>query len=211
MHFRVQYVALMGIDAATLAAEIGTRIRGSRTALGWTLDQLAEQAGISRRMLVNVEQGAANPSIVTLLRLSEALGITVTELVEPPETENLTITRAGSGAALWHGEHGGEGVLIASARTPDAVELWTWQLAAGETRTSEPHPTGTRELLHVTAGTLTITVGDECAELNAGDALALPGDLPHAYANETSKPAHFTMAVYEPVSAPKRRELPSDG
>ena len=46
-----------------------------RHELRWTLDQLAEAAGVSRRMVVNVEQGTANPSVGTLLRLGEALGV----------------------------------------------------------------------------------------------------------------------------------------
>ena len=211
MHFAVQYVALMGIDAATLAAEIGARVKAARSELGWTLDQLAEHAAISRRMVVNVEQGAANPSLGTLLHLSEALGIGVSELVEPPATDRFTITRAGNGATLWHGDRGGDGVLITSARTPDSFELWSWRLAAGETHASDAHPTGTHELLQVTEGTLAVTVGEERVELGVGDALALPGDVAHSYANETSGSTRFTMAVYEPVSAPKRRELPSDG
>ena len=63
---------------------IGARVRQERQSRRWTLDQLAEAAGVSRRMLVNVEQGTANPSVGTLLRLSDALGIGLPALVEPP-------------------------------------------------------------------------------------------------------------------------------
>lgn len=51
MHF-------MDANAEPLAHVIGTRIKESRKDRGWTLNQLAEFAGVSRRMLVNVEQGA---------------------------------------------------------------------------------------------------------------------------------------------------------
>lgn len=197
----------MGLDTEALAAEIGTRVKAARNSLGWTLDQLSERAEISRRMVVNVEQGAANPSIGTLLRLSEALGMTVTDLVEQPASGHTTITRRSSGATLWHGEHGGEGVLVSSIRTPDAVELWTWRVEAGEMLTSEPHPQGTRELLHIEEGTLTVTLGDEQIELHAGDAVTMPGDVQHSYANASDQPTRFTMAVYEPATA-TRRELP---
>lgn len=197
----------MGVDTEALAAEIGTRVKAARNRLGWTLDQLSERAEISRRMVVNVEQGAANPSIGTLLRLSEALGMTVTDLVEQPASGHTTITRRGSGATLWHGEHGGEGVLVSSIRTPDAVELWTWRVEAGEMLTSDPHPQGTRELLHIEEGTLTVTIGDDRMELHAGDSVTMPGDVQHSYANASDQPTRFTMAVYEPATA-TRRELP---
>ena len=65
----------MDQSTAALASAIGMRVRQERQSRRWTLDQLAEAAGVSRRMVVNVEQGAANPSVGTLLRISDALGV----------------------------------------------------------------------------------------------------------------------------------------
>jgi transcriptional regulator with XRE-family HTH domain len=65
----------MDKSAAALALAIGVRIKQERQSRRWTLDRLAEAAGVSRRMVVNVEQGAVNPSVGTLLRISDALGI----------------------------------------------------------------------------------------------------------------------------------------
>ena len=72
-------------STSALAVAFGSRVRQERQSRGWTLDQLAEAAGVSRRMVVNVEQGAANPSVGTLLRISDALGIGLPALVAPPE------------------------------------------------------------------------------------------------------------------------------
>lgn len=69
--------------AAALAEAIGLRVKHERQSRHWTLDQLAEVAGVSRRMLINVEHGAANPSVATLLRISDALGVGLPALVEP--------------------------------------------------------------------------------------------------------------------------------
>ena len=55
-------------------------------------------------MLVNVEQGAVNPSVGTLLRLSDALGVGLPALVEPPRPRPLKVVRRGEGAALWSSE-----------------------------------------------------------------------------------------------------------
>src|SRR5947208_9944123 len=100
-------------DAAKLAAAIGARVKQERQARGWTLDQLAAAASVSRRMVVSVEQGAVNPTVGTLLRLSDALGVGLPALVEPPEPKPLKVTRRGDGAQLWTGTHGGRGVLVA--------------------------------------------------------------------------------------------------
>ncbi|MGN6333480.1 MAG: helix-turn-helix domain-containing protein, partial [Motilibacteraceae bacterium] len=104
--------------AAALSAAIGSRVRRHRQERRWTLDQLAEAAGLSRRAVVNVEQGTANPGVATLLRLSDALGVGLPALVEPPSTASVTVTATGAGAALWTSAAGGRGVLVAGTGPP---------------------------------------------------------------------------------------------
>lgn len=200
MHF-------MDEGAESLARAIGARVKQERKGRNWTLDQLAAAAEVSRRMVVNVEQGAVNPSVGTLLRLSDALGVGLPALVEPPAPRAAKLTRHGSGAVLWTGEQGGKGVLVAGTEPPDVVELWDWTLEPGEVHESESHSAGTRELLHVQDGTVTVTAGDERFELNVGDALTFPGDCPHSYTNATAKIARFSLSVFEPgVGAPNQTE-----
>src|SRR3954465_10602932 len=101
----------MDPTTAALALAIGVRIKGERQTRRWTLDQLAEAAGVSRRMLVNVEQGAANPSGGTLLRIRAALGVGLPALVELPRPKPVKVTRQGEGVVLWTGDCGGRAVL----------------------------------------------------------------------------------------------------
>ena len=172
----------MDQDTADLAMAIGARVRQVRQSRRWTLDQLAEVAGVSRRMVVNVEQGAANPSVGTLLRISDALGVGLPSLVEQPQPKPVKVTRRGEGAVLWSGEAGGRGVLVAGTEPPDVVELWDWTLGAGDAHASEAHTAGTRELVQVQQGSITVDVGDQSVTLDAGDAVAFPGDVAHSYA-----------------------------
>ena len=181
-----------------LAAAIGARVKHERRSRGWTLDRLAEAAGVSRRMVVNVEQGTANPSVGTLLRIGDALGVGLPALVEPPQPTPVRVTRRGDGAALWSSEAGGRGVLVAGTASPEVVELWDWTLAPGDRHRSEAHTPGTKELAQVQQGTITVTVADRSVTLDAGDAIAFPGDVPHAYANPGAEPARFSLAVFEP-------------
>lgn len=188
----------MEFTTDALARVIGARVRHERSVRGMTLDQLATAAGVSRRMVVNVEQGAVNPSIGTLLRLSDALGVGLPALVEPPAQPEERVSRAGSAAVLWRGEHGGTGALVASTETPDVLELWLWTMHPGERHTSEPHATGTRELLHVHEGTVRVEVDDRVHELGAGDALTFRGDASHGYAGAGDVTARFSLTVFEP-------------
>lgn len=197
----------MDAVTASLAAAIGARVRQERQARRWTLDRLAEAAGVSRRMVVNVEQGAANPSVGTLLRLSDALGVGLPALVEPPEPRGVQVTRRGERAALWTGDAGGRGVLVAGTQPPDVLELWDWTLGPGDAHVSEAHTGGTQELLQVQDGTVTLTVGDQEVTLGVGDAVAFPGDVDHGYTNPGKKAARFCLAVFEPgVGSPPRSE-----
>lgn len=184
--------------AVALATVIGERVRGERQARHWTLDQLATEARVSRRALVNVEQGVANPSVTTLLRLSDALGIGLPALVEPPATTPVKVTRHGEGAVLWQGSQGGRGVLVAGSAPPDVLELWDWTLEPGERHDSEAHISGTHEALQVLSGTLTLEVAGKSLTLEAGDAISFPGDGPHSYTNTAPEPARFALTVFEP-------------
>lgn len=147
---------------------------------------------------MNVEQGSANPSVGTLLRISDALGVGLPALVEPPEARPVKVTRRDEGAVLWSSGSGGRGVLVAGTEPPDVVELWDWILGPGDSHASEAHSPGTRELLQVRDGEIIIEVAGQTITLSVGDAVAFPGDVSHAYANEGNKPARFSLAVFEP-------------
>lgn len=190
---------------APLAGLIGVRVRHERQARQWTLDQLAEVSDVSRRMLINIEQGAANPSIGTLLKLSDALGVGLAALVESAGPTALKLTRSGRGPVLWSGEAGGRAVLVASTVPPDVVELWDWMLGPGDRHASDAHAAGTRELLHVLQGEVVVEVAEQILTLRTGDALSFAGDVPHAYANPGASSARFSLSVFEPaVGAPPR-------
>ena len=201
----------MDESGTALARAIGLRVRQERQARRWTLDRLAETAGVSRRMVVNVEQGTANPSVATLLRISDALGIGLPTLVAPPEPRTVRVVRHGEGATLWSSEGGGRGVLLAGTEPPDVVELWDWTLVPGDRHASEAHTPGTKELVQVQEGTITVELPAQSITLDAGDAVTFPGDIAHSSASASDRPARFSMAVFEPGVGAGTRPEGTDG
>jgi transcriptional regulator with XRE-family HTH domain len=178
---------------------IAARVRACRVDRGWTLDELAQRSKVSRRMLVNVEQGHTSPSITTLLRISDALGVGLPALVEAARPPALKVTRVGQAPVLWRGPSGGQATLVAGTEPPDIVELWEWTLVPGEQHDSEAHTAGTRELLLVLAGAMDLRVGPAVHSLTAGDSVAFHADQPHGYANSiAAEPARFVMTVFQP-------------
>lgn len=202
----VHYYASMDESIASLASAIGSRVKQERQARRWTLDQLAEAAGVSRRMIINVEQATMNPSVGTLLRISDALGVGLPDLVQSPESKAVKVIRKGEGAVLWSSESGGRGVLVAGTEPPEVVELWDWILGPGDKHASEAHTPGTKELLQVQEGTVAVSVGDQIVTLDVGDSLTFPGDVTHSYANNSTEPARFSLAVFERGVGSRHRE-----
>jgi transcriptional regulator with XRE-family HTH domain len=179
---------------------IGGRVRQHRMARGWTLDELADRSGVSRRMLISIEHGEGNPSIATLLRISDALGVGLPVLVDVERPHAVTVTAAGQAPVLWRGPNGGQALLVAGTEPPDVVELWDWTLQPGEEHTSEAHSAGTRELLLVLEGRVDLRVGDRAERLEAGDSAVFAGDVAHGYASPAgaATPARFALTVFQP-------------
>ena len=65
------------------AAGTGVRLRVARQARGYSQQQLAGMAGVSRQAVSAVEAGHSDPSLRVALSLSGALGVTVEELFGP--------------------------------------------------------------------------------------------------------------------------------
>jgi transcriptional regulator with XRE-family HTH domain len=67
--------------------KLGEKIRERRELLGLVQPQLTTISGISTRTIQLVEQGKGNPSLNTLIRLADPLGLSL-ELVLKVASEN---------------------------------------------------------------------------------------------------------------------------
>ena len=102
-------------------------------------------------------------------------------------------------------------MLVAGLDRPNVVELWDWTLQPGDRHTSQAHPVGTRELLHVQEGAVEVRIAEETVVLLPGDAASFRGDLAHGYANTSERAARFSLAVFEPAGAARPRTDPGHG
>lgn len=66
---------------------VGERIRDARKSMGLTQAQLADQSGVAAISIHQYETGKRNPRIEQLLRIAEALDITVTDLMSEQDTQ----------------------------------------------------------------------------------------------------------------------------
>lgn len=182
-------------DASHLR-HVGDQVRRRRLERRWTLDTAAPRLGVSRRLLVQIEAGAANPSLSSLLAIAAGFDIALVDLLADAEKPVISIQPDNQSApALWRGPSGGEGRLLVAS---GGMELWHWTLQPGEERRSEAHRPGSREALTITTGVLTIEVaGGDAAVLRRGQSAAFGANADHRYANESGRATRFLLAVYE--------------
>src|SRR5947208_15218650 len=131
------------------------RLRARRRDRRRSLDRLAALADVRQALLVQIENGEANPSIATPCKVAGALGVSVADLVQVTEQQPAEVMPAAAPRLLWRGPKGGTATMLVGSSGPDMLELWSWELRPGERYEAPAHPEGTQELLHVTSRRLT--------------------------------------------------------
>src|SRR3954463_4938461 len=129
-------------------------------------------------MLVQIENGQANPSIATLCKVAAALGASVADLVQVSGQHPAEVLPAGAPRLLWRGPKGGSATLLVGSSGTGILELWSWELRPGERYQAQAHPQGTEELLHVVRGRLALAFGDVNYVIDSGGSAGAPTGRP---------------------------------
>jgi transcriptional regulator with XRE-family HTH domain len=181
-----------------LTSAVAHQVRALRTGRGWSLDELAGRSGVSKGMVVQIEGARTNPSVGTLCRLADAFGVTVARLLEVVDVRPVHIAPLSGAPILWRGQGGGLARLLGGLNEPDFVELWEWVLEPGDHHASYDHAAGTRELVHVIGGEITVTIDGTDHVAGTGDTMDFAADRPHGYRNDGGATARIVMVVVMP-------------
>ncbi|MFG2133380.1 helix-turn-helix domain-containing protein [Streptomyces sp. NPDC048751] len=185
-------------DLDLLTQSLARNVKRWRTERGFTLETLAARAGVSRGMLIQIEQARTNPSLGTVVKIGDALGISITTLLDYEQGPKVRVVTAEQTVRLWHTEAGSYNRLLAGTEAPGPLEMWDWRLMPGESSASDPHPAGTVEIVHVSAGELTLTVDGVAHHVQAGGSATFEANTPHTYGNDGDVPTEMVMAVSVP-------------
>ncbi|MGI1283794.1 helix-turn-helix domain-containing protein [Enterobacter kobei] len=194
---KVNIMTEQGADVAQVSLAVANRIRNWRKDKKLSLDELSRRASVSKGMLVEIEKGAANPSIAILCKLAAALGVSVADIVNVSSEPVVHVIEKQAIPVLWQGAKGGSARLLAGTAGPDMIELWQWEMQPGEHFSSPGHRAGTCELLHVNEGALSLTVGETVTQVEAGASAVAKTEAAHGYGNEGDTVLRFTMTVAE--------------
>ena len=196
-----------GDNAASLTTEghidtdflthVGTRIRELRMAKSLTVQELADRAQISRRLLTQIEHGQANPSLVAVTRIARQLGTETTTLLseESAETDPIMVFDGDQQTLVWSSELGSTAHLLVSTSETRAADLWLWRLRPSDSYRGRPDPARSQELFYVLDGCLTLHADQLAISIPAGSSSRLRSDRDYAYANDGTETAVFVRTV----------------
>ncbi|HRM51179.1 MAG TPA: helix-turn-helix transcriptional regulator, partial [Acinetobacter johnsonii] len=108
---------------------VSQNVRHYRSLKGLSQQQLADLAGLSRRMVAGVESGQDNISLAKLSLIADVLEVDFVQIIAAPEQQGQAVVNV----LAWQGTQAhSEAKLMASAAATQKVELWTWVLAPNE-------------------------------------------------------------------------------
>jgi transcriptional regulator with XRE-family HTH domain len=181
---------------------ISTNLKRLRTRQGHSLERLAKLAGVSRAMLSQIETSKSVPTISLLLKVADALGVPLANLLVTPASR-VTVVLPKSRAKIVSTSNGR---FTSRALFPSdgnrRAEFYEVRIAGQHREVAEPQAAGTKENIVVVEGRIELAVGNEQPVLvPQGDAVQFHADVPHSYRNLDAKEAvvHVVLVYVEPV------------
>ena len=161
---------------------LGHHLQALRLERGWSLSQLASEAGIAKSNLCRLEQGNGNPTLDTIWRLAVQLNVPFGTLVAP--------------IAVPLGEDGIQVRLIDQGKDNPQVDAYWMRCAPHTLRHAEAHSLGTRESLTLISGWLEAGPEGATTPLAPGDPLTFPADQPHLYRTQSAEATLMMTITY---------------
>ena len=182
-----------------LEQNIGRRIADLRRGRDWSLDQLADQSGISRATLSRIERGDTSPTAVVLGQLARAFGLSMADLFGfgAPSLEAKIESAA---QPVWKDpETGFKRRSVSPAANGFRGSVIEGELPAGETISySVPPLPDLEHHLVLLEGALVMVIGEERYDLLPGDCLRFRLNAANAYHAPGPSPARYLLTVITP-------------
>ncbi|GAA1891018.1 helix-turn-helix transcriptional regulator [Lapillicoccus jejuensis] len=154
-----------------LDAVVRARVRGLRTARGWSLDALAARCHLSPSTLSRIETGRRRVALDQLVLIARALGTTLDALVEPVGDEDVVIRPTPThqpGAVVW---------LLSRPGVTPGVTVAKTRLTGSPKHEPGVHPG--REWFTVLSGEVRLQLGERVLAVQAGEAAEFSTLVPH--------------------------------
>lgn len=172
----------MTFEEEAVSVDVAGRLRQLREGNGMSMRALARSSGLSANALSMIERGRVSPSVSTLYKLADALGVSITRFFgEEPTRRDVVLVRASERTrvpfvrGVWEGL-GGE-------KFSGRVEPFVLTLDAGGSSGNSEMAHSGHEFVFCLRGHLEYLLQKERLELGAGDTLLFAAHLKHRWRN----------------------------
>lgn len=170
------------LSREAISIDVGIRLRQLREGRKVSMRALSQMSGLSANALSMIERGKTSPSVSTLYRLADALGVPVTDFFSPESSRKKVVFLKGEERprlpfmrGLWEGL-GGE--QFSGRMMPFMLTL---ESGASSGPSSVVH-TG-HEFVYCLRGQLEYQIENQVYSLEAGDSLLFSAQLKHRWRN----------------------------
>jgi transcriptional regulator with XRE-family HTH domain len=174
---------------------VGATLREQRRHLNLTIQEVADRVGITKGFLSEIERDLAAPSVATLLKLRDALSLSVSSLFRSSLPQ---IVRHNDRQDIPYGGLG-MNCSLASARNAHRLTALHAEFKPLGLSGSEPHSLDSdEEFLLILAGTLEVMINDEVHLLQEGDSVTFDPRMPHSFKNPSRRTIARTLCIMAP-------------
>ena len=165
-----------------LNKNVSMNLRRIRKSKQMSLDDVAQETGISKSMLGQIERGEANPTIGTIGKIISGLRVNFMDLIASPKEESYLVRRQVLSPVKAEKGSYSSYVYFPYEQGRD-FEIYNITVEPGRCYQCASHGEHTMESLLVCDGVLSLSLGEESYTLGAGDAIRFHTDRAHEYRN----------------------------
>ncbi len=169
-------------DGAPERATLARRVKRFRQARRLSLRQLGEMSGTTASFLSQLERGATGATTSTLMRIANALTISIADLFDDRPGSTHRVLRKAERPA-WPAASGYRKTML-SQRPIHDFEVFVGEFDIGGSTGPEQYTHGdSHEMLFVIAGDIELHLGPEMHRLAEGDCIEYASSTPHRTVN----------------------------
>jgi XRE family transcriptional regulator, regulator of sulfur utilization len=183
--------------AVALSGQLGKTVQRLRKAYNLSLSELAEQSGVAKSIISQIERNETNPTLATIWRLSQALDVSIERVLgsadDAPFIEKTTRVDT---PVIFSDDGKCRLSVVGWLKTVEWLQWYDFHAEPGGVLDSDAHQRGSVECLSILAGEVEVEVGGVVEKAGPGETLRYRCDRPHAIRVRGNKPAHATMVCF---------------
>lgn len=180
--------------AQIVSGQLGKTVQRLRKAYNLSLSELAEQSGVAKSIISQIERNETNPTLATIWRLSQALDVSIEGVLASAEDEPFVEKLGRADTPMLVSDDGKVKLaIIGWIRTVEWLQWYDLTAEPGGVLESDAHQRGSLECLSVLSGEAEVEVGGIAETAKAGETLRYRCDRPHVIRAAGREPLRATM------------------